>query len=343
VKGAPTPVPVPVDDGGILEKGAKGPAVTKVKTLLKKWFDASSPGEWATLKIAPNDVFGESLRKAVRIFQARVGIEIDGQVGTDTMDALKAKPSPLSHASVPELAFPAGLKVGVAQDAVHLLQGWLTLHGFAVVVDGKFLPATQKALQKFQVSRGLPPTGVLDRATWAQLVQPMNAALTPIHGVTPLGGLFVAYAHQHARQKPREVGGENRGPWVRLYTGNEGKDMLWCAGFATFVLKQACSSLGVPMPVRQTLLCDEMATSAGSRFVKGGTTAAIKKLRPGSFFLRRAGPGEGHKYSHCGIIARPEADTMDTIEGNTNDDGSSNGIEVLERTRGYSGMDFIVL
>ena len=218
-----TPTPVPIDDG-ILRKGSKGPEVTKLKTLLKRWFDATSPGEYEALHIAPNDVFGDSLRKAVRIFQTRVGIEIDGEAGTDTLGALQGNPgpTPVPALSVAELAFPPGLKKGVVGDPVHLVQGWLTLHGFAVVVDNRFLDATVKALKRFQVSRGLPATGAVDRATWTQLVQPMTAALAPIHGVKPLGALFVAYAHQHARQKPREAGGENRGPWVRLYTGNEG-------------------------------------------------------------------------------------------------------------------------
>jgi hypothetical protein len=34
---------------------------------------------------------------------------------------------------------------------------------------------------------------------------------------------------------------------------------------------------------------------------------------------------------------------MQTIEGNTNDDGSAEGYEVCARTRSYTNMDFILL
>jgi len=40
-----------------------------------------------------------------------------------------------------------------------------------------------------------------------------------------LGQMVVAYAEQYLEQHPREVGGQNKGPWVRLYMeGNEGSD-----------------------------------------------------------------------------------------------------------------------
>lgn len=73
----------------ILRMGAKGPAVRKLKAQLKKWFDVTSPGEWATLKVANNDVFGAQLKKAVETFQSRAGLLVDGEVGKDTREAMK--------------------------------------------------------------------------------------------------------------------------------------------------------------------------------------------------------------------------------------------------------------
>jgi lysozyme family protein/peptidoglycan hydrolase-like protein with peptidoglycan-binding domain len=331
----------PVGDG-ILRQGEKGPAVRKVKVLLKRWFDATSPGEWATLKVADNDVFGVQLVAAVRIFQTRLNLDVDGKVGTHTMGALKAKPKLPTPTMMPDLIFPGALKRGSTGEKVRLLQGWLTLHDSKGPIDSTFQPATEKALKVFQAKQGLPATGVVDPATWKALVQPMVAALTriPQHGA--LGPLVVAYAQQHLKQRPLEAGGDNRGPWVRLYT-NQREGEPWCAGFATFCLKQACETLGLPMPVKQTLACDEMATSTGHRFMKGATAGAIGRLTPGSFFLRRGKPSDTFKYAHCGIIVSAGAETMQTISGNTNDDGSSNGIAVLSETRHYPGMDFIVL
>ena len=95
-------------------------------------------------------------------------------------------------------------------------------------------------------------------------MQPMIAALSPIAPDGPLGRLVVAYARQHLVQHPQEVGGENRGPWVRLYTqGREGEDSPWCAGFATFILEQACTRRRRGEPVAEDrIACDEMQACA---------------------------------------------------------------------------------
>jgi len=46
----------------------------------------------------------------------------------------------------------------------------------------------------------------------------MRIALAPIPNEgQALSQLMVAYAQQHLSTRPREVGGQNMGPWVRLY------------------------------------------------------------------------------------------------------------------------------
>src|SRR6185436_17431956 len=110
---------------------------------------------------------------------------------------------------------------------------------------------------------------------------------SPIAGNKPLGQLVVAYARQHLAQHPQEAGGENRGPWVRLYTqGREGVDFPWCAGFATFILEQACLAAKVDMPFSKTLACDSMQAGAGARFLPQPSPSQRGRITPGSFFLR---------------------------------------------------------
>ena len=328
----------------ILSIGSKGPAVTALKKQLRAWYDKNSPGEWEKLKISDNDVFGAGLDKAVRRFQSYAALTVDGEVGPQTLAALKAKPAKVNTAAYKDLAFPGSLREKASGQSVRLVQGWLSLHGFQVVVDGGFGPATTQALRAFQAKRGLPTTGVINEATYAALVAPMSAALAPIPRKKTLGELVLAYASQHLGQHPREVGGQNRGPWVRLFTdGQEGDSFPWCAGFATFCVKQACETLGVALPLQRTLSCDAMATSSGHRFLKG--SGAAGKITPGSIFVQQATGAERqkYKYRHTGIIASAGPDTLQTIEGNTNDDGSAEGYEVCARTRGYTNMDFIVL
>ncbi|MCP3064954.1 peptidoglycan-binding protein [Myxococcus sp. K38C18041901] len=237
------------------------------------------------------------------------------------------------------------LRRGEESPGVRRIQEWLTLSGFAVAIDGDFGPATEAALKRFQAKVGLPVSGVADAATFERLTGPLRAALAtiPPAGRT-LGTLTVAYAAQHLRQMPREVGGRNRGPWVRLYLdGNEGASFCWSAGFATFCLNQAARTLGTPMPLERTFSSDLLAAQgrARERFVSSLSAPPDRaRIRPGSLFLRRRTPGD---WSHAGIVTEVDEETFQTIEANTNDEGAHEGYEVCARTRGFKNVDFVVV
>ena len=170
----------------------------------------------------------------------------------------------------------------------------------------------------------------------------MRAALAPLAPQgRSLGQLVVAYAQQHLQQHPREIGGQNKGPWVRLYMdGHEGTEWAWCAGFACFCLKQACQSLGGSLPIVPSFSCDSLAASAKERgrFLQEPSATDRTKITPGSFFLVRRTSTD---WIHTGIVVRAEREIITTIEGNTNDDGSREGYEVCARMRGYANMDFV--
>ncbi len=348
-KPPPGPKPKP-PAGGILEQGSKGPDVTQLKRDLQRWYDSAAPGVWASFGITGGPAFGPALDRAVRDFQRRNGLVIDGQVGAKTLEAIesttppKPMPDPDIPPEYPDLQLDARKKVGSKGVTVKLIQGWLCYHGFKVVVDGGYGKATAAQVRHFQRAKGLRPTGVVDDATWRALIRPMLMALSPIAGNRPLGPLVVAYARQHLAQHPIEEGGQNAGPWVRLYTqGREGDTFPWCAGFSTFCLSQACETLGVAMPIPRTLSCDDMARHAGGRLLAQPPPSQRARITPGSFFLRLAAKGEPFKYGHTGIVVEADGDTFKSIEGNTNDDGSFEGYEVCARERGYPNIDFIVM
>ena len=225
--------------------------------------------------------------------------------------------------------------------ATRRVQEWLTLHGHGVVVDGDFGPATERALVDFQTSRGLPGTGTADAETWGDLVRPMTVVLARrLDSSSGFGPAIIEYAGAHLASHPREVGGANRGPWVRLYLhGNEGSQWAWCAGFVTFLLTQAADSMAAHRPITGSFRCDELAAQAeaAGRFV-AEPRADPWRLPPGSVFLVRQSPGD---WTHTGIVVRAEPETFATVEGNTNDAGDREGYEVCARTRGYTGKDFI--
>jgi peptidoglycan hydrolase-like protein with peptidoglycan-binding domain len=333
----------------ILRRGSRGPQVARLKRDLEGWFERTLPGRWESFGVARGQGFGDALERAVREFQQSNGLLVDGEAGPETYGALAgAVPSPAPAAgplqSLSDLKLDAPKKPGSSGQKVRLIQGWLSLRGFELVVDGGYGNATARQVRAFQTANGLPVTGIVDEATYEKLVQPMVVALSPIAPDGPLGPLVVAYARQHLVQHPREVGGENRGPWVRLYTqGREGKDSPWCAGFATFILEQACLAAGVATPLPKTLACDEMQTCAGDRFLSQPKPSQRKRITPGSFFLRPNPPGVKPRYAHTGIVVKAETDTFKSIEGNTNDDDSAEGFEVCARVHGYRGLDFVVI
>ena len=227
-----------------------------------------------------------------------------------------------------------------------LVQEWLCLAGHSIAVDGDFGPATEQAVRDFRAAKGLnarsvAAAGQVDARTFQALVQPMTDVLQPIaNPPVGLGAAVMAYAERHLAQHPVEVGGQNCGPWVRLYmSGNEGKDWPWCAGFVTFLLRQACDTLGRGMPIKGSFSCDTLAAQAKDkdRFVAESKRAAAG-LAPGAIFLSRRTATD---WTHTGLVSSFAAQTFKTVEGNTNDEGSREGFEVCARTRGYAKRDFI--
>ena len=236
------------------------------------------------------------------------------------------------------------VQVGATGKDVKEVQEWLTLGGFAVAIDGEFGPATEAAVRAFQVSSGSPPgTGIVDDTTLAALRRPLTQADRPISPqARPLAQMTVAYAQQHLAQKPREVGGDNCGPWVRLYmAGHDGTQWPWCAGFATSMLQRAAAGLSVAMPVPYAFGCDLIASKAkDAGKLQIGPSPSVK---PGYLFLVRLGTG-GNAWQHIGIVETVQGNsTFTSVEGNSNTDGSSNGYEVVRLTRSVAGKDYVVL
>jgi hypothetical protein len=242
-----------------------------------------------------------------------------------------------------ELTLDRAYRKGDGGQRVKLIQEWLTLQDHAVKVDGDFGSATELAVQRFQIRTGLPVDGIVNAATFRELTEPMRAALTPIAAAgRTVADLVVAHAEQHLKSHPREVGGKNRGPWVRLYMkGNQGPEWLWCAGFVTSLVKAAAAAAGKPAPVKYTVSCDSLAADGKQRgtFVRGTAVEQNTSLiGPGSIFLNRRTSTD---WTHTGLVLAVHGDTFETIEGNTNDAGDSEGYEACRRIRGYAGKDFI--
>jgi len=247
-----------------------------------------------------------------------------------------------------EVSLPKVISRGSKHKMVKLIQEWLCYHGFKTGIDQDFGPATQKLVKKFQEASKLPVTGDVDENTFQFLTTPLLKSLTPIDNVfQSFGEAVEAYAIKHLDLHPIEIGGQNMGPWVRLYMqGYEGKDFPWCAGFVSFVMRQVEDITGFSKPVKGSWSCDSLAAQGREAgiFVSEQDIKQDRILRddldPVCIFLCRRTSTD---WTHTGFAIKLDEEVFDTIEGNTNDEGHREGYEACQRVRAYKKKDFIKL
>ncbi|MFD2565653.1 peptidoglycan-binding protein [Aquimarina rubra] len=231
---------------------------------------------------------------------------------------------------------------------VMKIQSWLTLFsmrnpssGTATGIDGDFGPATERAVKNFQDFNGFTKTGVVDQELFHRLSSNLKEAFEKPLINTNLRDLMVEVAENHLKQHPFELdirGQSNSGPWVRSYMdGHDGSLWFWCMGFAQTILDQAASAIGknfkTLMPL--TYSCD----TVGNTGLEKGLLSRYQTIRrdptiikPGDIFLIQKSRLD---WTHTGIIISRNDDVIETIEGNTNHQGSRNGIAVMKRTRSF--------
>ncbi len=235
-----------------------------------------------------------------------------------------------------ELTVAAPIGPGKSAGA-RLVQEYLVLNGIHLGVDGDWGPATARALDLFA-----PGALTVDQALMDRLAAPLVAAVSSRAVSVTMAGAVVGVAHQHLEHHPVEIGGENMGPWVREYMdGNQGTSWPWCAGFATYVIRQACEAIGQPRPAHltRTYSCDVLGSAArkAGKLVKGSAPEVVA----GSLFLV---PGsKPNDWVHTGIIIAVDDGSVTTIEGNTNAAGSREGIDVRQRVRARRSLDAVLL
>jgi hypothetical protein len=216
---------------------------------------------------------------------------------------------------------PAGLKRGANGPTVRILQEHLTLAGYPLLIDGDFGPATERALDLWREAKRVPAD---ERA-----VSAVDAALltAPLWRALSARGSILDIAEAYRREHPREVGGNNRGPWVRTFCdGVEGEP--WCGYAARHIARQA----GDPWAERISPSCDVTA----ARALHDGRWSSTP-IVGGLFLVRRTAVD----WTHMGIVLDAGPGWISSWEGNANDEGSREGHEVCSRTRGVGRLDFV--
>lgn len=234
------------------------------------------------------------------------------------------------------------LQVGsVDPDSVTAVQRRLNQLGCGPVAeDGEFGAETRSAVKLFQARftdfDGLPlkVDGRVGVLTWGAL---FGTATIPLPqdkpGALLTAVLDVAVSQIGVLEAPL---GSNRGTEVDEYLRAAGVDpaegsFAWCMAFVYFCFEQAADKLGRNNPAIRTAGVLDHWRRAGTakipRRLHDDAAASPALVQPGMIFMLSTGGGHGH----TGLVEKVLPGKLMTIEGNTNPNGSPEGIGVFRR------------
>lgn len=232
------------------------------------------------------------------------------------------------------------IKVGETDsELVKQVQARLNAEGCGPLQGtGSFGAKTREAVKQFQATHRdqfgnpLEVDGKIGSITWAILFnQPVAAATVETVETTELAKAALAEAVSNigVMEKPP---GSNRGPEVDAYLacvscppGN-----YWCAGFVYSCFDAASKKLGVKNPLVKTAGCiDHWNRSKAKKIATKDAIDNPSLIKPGDIFILDFGGGKGH----TGMVEKVDGGFLNTIEGNSNNDGSRNGIGVFRLRR----------
>jgi hypothetical protein len=232
-------------------------------------------------------------------------------------------------------------------DAIAQVQQRLNERGCGPLpVTGTFNPATTRAVKLFQArfpdatGQPLVVDGVVGPITWSALfgaAPPVSDAPSSI----ATEALAVAVSEIGVMEVPP---GSNRGPRVDQYLIEAGVrpetgSYPWCAAFVYWCFVQSSKQANIRNPAIKTAGVLDLwrrATDKDIPRVTGTRAMASPDLvRPGFVFIMDFGGGVGH----TGFVRSVEDGRIRTVEGNTNDDGTREGVGVFERLRKIASIN----
>ena len=163
--------------GTALRTGSTGSAVEQVQF----WLNTLAQYESALPSLAVDGRYGAATASAVRAFQRRYGLTVDGVVGRETWNAIYNEFRSIQSDNGTPNAYPGtALREGASGQNVRLVQFWLKIAHTVysrlndLTVDGRFGAATTAAVKRFQIYFGLTSDGVVGRTTWNKLYEVYN-------------------------------------------------------------------------------------------------------------------------------------------------------------------------
>ena len=147
----------------LLQRGSSGPDVALVQTWLNGVRDACT---WYS-ELKADGKFGISTENAVKEFQLKNKMNVDGKVGANTWNVLYARYTAKHGLTVP---YPGiVLRSGSVGGCVRLVQQKLNTDGERLTTDGKFGASTVAAVKRYQTRHGLTSDGSVGKDTWEKM------------------------------------------------------------------------------------------------------------------------------------------------------------------------------
>ena len=163
--------------GTVLRTGSTGSAVEQ----LQFWLNTLAQYESSIPSLTVDGVYGTGTANAVRAFQRKYGLTVDGVVGRATWTEVYDQFRSIQSDNGTPNAYPGtALREGASGQNVRLVQFWLKIARTVypslsnVTVDGRFGSATAAAVRRFQRYFGLTADGVVGRTTWQKLYEVYN-------------------------------------------------------------------------------------------------------------------------------------------------------------------------
>ncbi|MEJ8816343.1 CHAP domain-containing protein [Lacibacter sp. H407] len=230
------------------------------------------------------------------------------------------------------------IKEGEANTAIvkAIQKKLMELHIGDLQGTGVYAAKTKNAIKLFQATHmdqfgnPLEVDGQVGSLTWAALFGTDTIVVTdtaPNQLLTE--AVNVAISQLGVMEDPP---GSNKGPIVNQYLASVGlpPGLFWCAAFVYWCFDKAAVKNGRANPLVKTgHVMTHWNKTKGKKILTAEAVDKPSLIKPGHIFMMNTGGSSGH----TGIIEKVEGGFVHTIEGNSNNAGSRNGIGVFRLQR----------
>lgn len=235
------------------------------------------------------------------------------------------------------------LKKGSRGNAVVELQTYLNRLASVspkLKVDGIFGAGTDKAVKQFQKEANLLADGIVGRRTWTALSQafsPESRKSSNNHFQPQSVLANIAKRYIGVTETGNNLAGDSK-ELLAIFKSDDLKvngktdGYPWCAAFVSYCVQKLCKQspfFSGLIPPREASVSRLLTLWAKSNHCLIFTNRS-KDLKP------QKGDIVVFTFSHVGIVEDTNSATLTTIEGNTNEAGSREGIMVARKTRAKS-------